>query len=234
MPIMRRRPDWALERQLWDRGVMAVAGVDEVGVGALAGPVIAAALILAPGTTIEGLADSKLLTAKRRQALFSVIVGRAVAIGLGHAEVEEVDRINVYWAAMEARRRAIDALLVIPDHVLVDGKRRVAGCQLPQTPVVNGDALCASIAAASIVAKVTRDTFMTEQALLHPGYSFQRNKGYATAVHLDALRRLGPLPLHRRSFTPVWRASGAQLVFWSDQGQMGSTSNRGRLLDDKD
>jgi ribonuclease HII len=157
-----------------------------------------------------------LLTAKQRQALFAAIAGYAIAIGLGRAEAEEVDRINVYWAAMEARRRAVAALLVTPDHVLVDGKRRVAGCQLPQTRVVDGDALSASIAAASIVAKVTRDTFMTEQARLHPGYGFERHKGYATASHLDALRRLGPLPLHRRSFTPVWRAGGPQpqLAVW--------------------
>ncbi len=211
---MRIQADWALERQLWGRGVMAVAGVDEVGVGALAGPVIAAAVILAPGMIIEGLADSKLLTAKRRQALFVVIGERAVAIGLGRAEVAEIDQINVYWAAMEARRREVEALQVTPGHVLVDGKRRVAGCQLPQTPVLDGDALCASIAAASIVAKVTRDTLMTEQALLHPGYGFERNKGYGTASHLDALCRLGPLALHRRSFTPVWRVRGAQLAFW--------------------
>ena len=111
---MRVRPDFALERGLWGRGVMAVAGVDEVGVGALAGPVIAAAVILAPGTIIKGLADSKLLTAKRREALFAVIAECAVEIGVGRSEVEEVDRINVYWAAMEARRRAVEALPITP------------------------------------------------------------------------------------------------------------------------
>jgi ribonuclease HII len=215
---MRVRPDFAFERELWGGGVTAVAGVDEVGVGALAGPVIAAAVILAPGTIIEGLADSKLLTAKRRQALFVVIGECAVAIGLGRAEVAEIDQINVYWAAMEARGRAVEALQVSPGHVLVDGKRRVAGCQLPQTPVLDGDALCASIAAASIVAKVTRDTLMTEQAQLHPGYGFERHKGYATVGHLDALHRLGPLPLHRWSFAPVWKAGGPQpqLALWDD------------------
>jgi ribonuclease HII len=126
---MRIRPDWALERELWGKGLMAVAGLDEVGVGALAGPVVAAAVILGPGMIIEGLADSKLLTAKRRQALFVVIGECAVAIGLGRAEVAEIDQINVYWAAMAARRRAVEALQVTPGHVLVDGKRRVAGCR---------------------------------------------------------------------------------------------------------
>jgi len=150
---MRVRPDFALERELWGRGVTAVAGVDEVGVGALAGPVIAAAVILAPGTIIKGLADSKLLTAKRRQALFAMIRVCAIAIGVARSEVEEVDRINVYWAAMEARRRAVEALTTTPGHVLVDGKCRIAGCRLAQTPVLGGDALSASIAAASVVAK---------------------------------------------------------------------------------
>jgi ribonuclease HII len=216
---MRVRPDFALERELWGRGVTAVAGVDEVGVGALAGPVIAAAVILAPGTIIKGLADSKLLTAKRRQALFAVIRECAIAIGVGRSEVEEVDRINVYWAAMEARRRAVEALLVTPGHVLVDGKRRIAGCRLSQTPVVGGDALSSSIAAASIVAKVTRDSLMVEYAQLHPVYGFERHKGYGTAGHIQALGRLGPLPLHRSSFTPVWIAGGAQLQLapWGGQ-----------------
>ncbi len=213
---MRVRADFALERELWGRGVTAVAGVDEVGVGALAGPVIAAAVILAPGTIIKGLADSKLLTAKRREALFAVVAECAVAIGLGRSEVEEVDRINVYWAAMEARRRAVDALQVTSGHVLVDGKRRIRGCRFSQTPVVGGDAFCGSIAAASIVAKVARDALLRQYAQRHPGYGFERHKGYGTAGHLDALGRLGPLPLHRRSFAPVWIAGGAhqQLALW--------------------
>lgn len=199
---------------------MAVAGVDEVGVGALAGPVIAAAVILAPGTIIKGLADSKLLTAKRRDALFAVIAECAVAIGVGRSEVEEVDRINVYWAAMEARRRAVEALQVTPGHVLVDGKRRIAGCRLSQTPVVGGDALSSSIAAASIMAKVTRDSLMEEYAQLHSEYGFERHKGYPTAGHIQALGRLGPLPLHRCSFAPVWIAGGVQqqLALWGDRG----------------
>jgi len=145
---MRIRANFAFERELWGRGVAAIAGVDEVGVGAFAGPVVAAAVILAPHTIIDGLADSKLLSPKRREKLFAVISASAVAvaIGIGGTEVEEVDRLNIYWAAMEARRRAVEALPTTPAHILVDGKRRIAGCRVSQTAVVDGDALSASIA----------------------------------------------------------------------------------------
>ncbi|MGH7917432.1 MAG: ribonuclease HII [Candidatus Binataceae bacterium] len=180
---MRVRPDFTRERELWSRG--------------------AATMVLAPDAALDGLADSKLLSPRRREALFDAIKARAVAIGIGRAKVEEVDRLNVYWAAMEARRRAVKALPITPDHVLVDGQRRIAGCHVLQTPVVDGDALSGSIAAASIVAKVTHDRLMKEHARLHPGYGFEHHNGYCTAVHLAALERLGALPLHRRSFAPV-------------------------------
>jgi ribonuclease HII len=218
---MRIRPNYFLERELWGRGVTVVAGVDEVGVGAFAGPVVAAAVILAPDALVDGLADSKLLTPKRREALFGVISERAVAIGIRRVEAEEVDRLNIYWAAMEARRRAVDALPTLAAHILVDGKRSIAGCRLPQTAVIGGDALSASIAAASIVAKVTRDALMRRHAQVHPEYGFDRHKGYATANHLNALRRFGPLPFHRHSYAPVWIATGAQLglALWDDGAQ---------------
>jgi ribonuclease HII len=221
---MRVRPNFAFERELWGRGVAAIAGVDEVGVGAFAGPVVAAAVILAPRTTIDGLADSKLLSPKRREKLFAVISASAVAIGIGRTEVEEVDRLNIYWAAMEARRRAVEALPTTPAHILVDGKRRIAGCRVSQTAVVDGDALSASIAAASIVAKVTRDSIMQEYAQLYPGYGFERHKGYGTMDHISALARLRPLPLHRWSFEPVWRAGRPQpqLTLWNDSGKAGT------------
>jgi ribonuclease HII len=157
------------------------------------------------------LADSKALSPKRREELFALINESALAIGVGRTEVEEVDRLNVYWAAMEARRRAVEALDITPSHILVDGKRRIAGCHLSQTPVIGGDALSASIAAASIVAKVLRDSLMTQYAQLHPAYGFESHKGYATADHIDALGRLDPLPLHRCSFAPVWMLTCAQL-----------------------
>jgi ribonuclease HII len=218
---MRVRPNCVLEQELWGRGVTAVAGVDEVGVGALAGPVIAAAVVLAPDAIVDGVADSKLLTPKRREALFGMISERAVAIGIGQVEADEVDRLNIYWAAMEARRRAVDALPTLAAHILVDGKRRIAQCRLPQTAVIGGDALSASIAAASIVAKVTRDALMRRYAQVHPEYGFDRHKGYATANHLNALRQFGPLPFHRHSYAPVWTATGAQLrlALWDDGAQ---------------
>ena len=125
--------------------------------------------------------------------------------------MEEVDQLNVYWAAMEARRRAVALLPTIPAHVLIDGKRRIRGCRLAQTPVVDGDALSASIAAASIVAKVTRDALMREYARLYPSHGFERHKGYGTTAHLEALRRFGATPLHRRSFGPVSMLERAQL-----------------------
>ena len=208
---MRVRPSYLFERELWRRGVAAIAGVDEVGVGALAGPVVAAAVILVQNPTVDGLADSKLLTPKRREELFTLIREHSVAIAIGRAEVEEVDRLNVYWAAMEARRRAVEALSTIPAHVLVDGKRRIRGCHLAQTPVVDGDALTASIAAASIVAKVTRDALMREYGRIYPGHGFENHKGYGTTAHIDALRRFGATPLHRRSFAPVWIPERTQL-----------------------
>jgi ribonuclease HII len=216
---MRIRPNFAFEHELWGRGVTSVAGVDEVGVGAFAGPVVAAAVILAPLTIIDGLADSKMLSPKRREKLFAVISAGAVAMGIGHTDVEEVDRLNIYWAAMEARRRAVEALPSTPAHILVDGKRRITGCHVPQTAVVDGDALSASIAAASIVAKVTRDAIMEEYAELYPGYGFERHKGYGTADHISTLTRLGPLRLHRWSFEPVWRAGTPQpqLALWTSR-----------------
>jgi ribonuclease HII len=182
---MRIRPNFAFEQELWGRGVTSVAGVDEVGVGAFAGPVVAAAVILAPRTMIDGLADSKLLRPKRREKLFTAISAGAVAIGVGRTDVEEVDRLNVYWAAMEARRRAVEALPTTPARILVDGKRRIAGCYVPQTAVVDGDALSASIAAASIVAKVTRDAIMQDYARFYPGYGFGTKATAPQAISLS-------------------------------------------------
>jgi ribonuclease HII len=153
---------------------------------------------------------------------FGVISERAVAFGIGQVEAEEVDRLNVYWAAMEAWRRAVDALPTLAAHILVDGKRRIAGCRLPQAAVIAGDALSASIAAASIVAKVTHDALMRRYAQIHPEYCFDRHKGYATANDLSALRRFGPLPLHRHSYAPVWIATGLQLrLALGDDGAQG-------------
>jgi ribonuclease HII len=193
---------FARRRALFAAGARHVAGVDEVGVGPLAGPVVAAAVILRPRVDLSGLNDSKQLSALERERLDREIRAQALAIGIAEVTPREVDRLNVYWAALEAMRRAVLALGLSPDHVLVDA-RTIPGIEIPQTPLVGGDACDGSIAAASIVAKVHRDALMTRLDQRLPGYGFARHKGYATREHLNALARLGPSRIHRRSFAPV-------------------------------
>jgi ribonuclease HII len=178
-----------------------LAGVDEAGRGPLAGPVVAAAVILDRKRFPRGLDDSKKLNAEARAELYARLRACA-AIGVGIAEVEEIDRINIFQATMMAMARAVDALGLDPAMVLVDGNH-CPKWQRPSKAIVSGDALCRSIAAASIIAKVTRDRMMIAYDDLHPGYGWRRNKGYGTADHREALGRLGPSPLHRRSFGPV-------------------------------
>ena len=192
---------FALRRRLAREGALHVAGVDEVGVGPLAGPVVAAAVILKPRVVLPGLDDSKQVSATARERLDVAIRSQSVAIGVGEVWPPELDRLNVYHAALEAMRRAVVALDTEPDHVLVDA-RTIPGISAAQTALVRGDARDGSIAAASIVAKVYRDAIMMRLERVHPGYGFARHMGYATPEHLDALRRLGPSPLHRRSFAP--------------------------------
>jgi len=181
-----------------------VAGVDEAGRGPLAGPVVAAAVILDPACVPPGIDDSKALTAAKRAALHDAILGCA-RVGLGICTVEEIDRLNIFWATMLAMTRAVAALDVAPGFVLVDGNR-CPDWDHRSEAVVGGDALCLSIAAASIVAKQHRDALMIELDALHPGYGWASNKGYAAKVHQQALRTLGPTPHHRRSFAPVAQA----------------------------
>ena len=178
-----------------------VAGVDEAGCAPLAGPVVAAAVILDREKYPRGIDDSKVLPAPVREAICAKLYKVAV-IGVGIASVEEIDRLNIYWARMLAMSRAVDALGLEPAMVLVDGNR-CPRWQRPSVAIVDGDAKCRSIAAASIVAKVTRDRIMVEHARAHPGYGWETNKGYPTPEHQRALRALGPTPLHRRSFAPV-------------------------------
>ena len=180
-----------------------VVGLDEAGRGPLAGPVIAAAVILPPGrTVINGLTDSKLLSAERRELLAGRIRERAVAWAVGRAEVEEIDRLNILWASLLAMERAFEALGCLPARALVDGDRCPRlGCAAEA--VVGGDASVRCISAASILAKVARDREMTELDGRYPGYGFARHKGYTTRQHLAALQRLGVSPIHRRSFAPV-------------------------------
>jgi len=194
------------ERQLWDAGHARVAGVDEVGMGPLAGPVVAAAVVFMPGARrLRGIADSKLMTRRARERSAAVIRARAIAVGIGIVEPEEIDRLNIYHAGLKAMRLAIGALPVVPDHLLVDS-RRVPELDIPQTRCMHGDAWVYSIAAASIVAKVTRDEIMRRADGAFPLYGFRRHVGYATREHLAALRAFGPTPLHRRSFAPCARA----------------------------
>jgi len=195
----------AARRALFAAGARVVAGVDEVGVGPLAGPVVAAAVVLPARVDLAGLDDSKRLTPAARERLAAAIRAQAVALALAEVSPEEIDAEDVLRAAREAMRRAIAALAVRPDHALVDG-RPVPDLGCPQTALIGGDARDASIAAASIVAKVYRDARMREEDARHPGYGFAVHVGYATAAHLRALRRLGPSPIHRRSFAPVAEA----------------------------
>lgn len=178
-----------------------LAGVDEAGCAPLAGPVVAAAVILDRERFPRGIDDSKALPASAREAICARLRKVAV-IGVGIASVEEIDRLNIYWARMLAMQRAVDALGVEPAMVLVDGNR-CPKWQRPSVAIVAGDAKCRSIAAASIVAKVTRDRIMFDYSREHPGYGWETNKGYGTPEHIRALEALGPTPLHRRSFGPV-------------------------------
>ena len=198
-----RRPSLERERALWREGRMVVAGIDEVGRGPLAGPVVAAAVVFYPDQKpIRGLNDSKVLTAKTRDRLALEIRSRARAIGVGAASVHEIDRWNIRRAAILAMRRALTRLGLEPTDVLVDGMPcPELGC--PHQAIVDGDAKCSSIAAASIIAKTVRDVLMARLAARHPGYAWESNKGYATADHLEAVARLGPTRHHRQSFSPV-------------------------------
>ena len=193
---------FARRRALLRAGARAVAGVDEVGMGPLAGPVVAAAVVLPERVELPGLDDSKRLPAPVRERLAAAIHAQALAVGVAELWPAEIDRRNIYRAGLEAMRRAVAALAVAPDHVLVDA-RTIPELAMPQTRIVGGDALDGSIAAASVVAKVHRDALMVRLDAEYPGYGFARHKGYATASHLAALRRRGPSPMHRRSFAPV-------------------------------
>jgi len=179
-----------------------VAGVDEVGRGPLCGPVVTAAVILDPLRPIEGLNDSKKLTEARREALFDEICEKSVAWCVARADVDEIDSLNILHATMLAMKRAVEGLSVTPRLALIDGNR-CPQLGVPSAPVIQGDASVPAIAAASILAKVSRDREMHQLDLSYPGYGLASHKGYATAVHLDALQRLGPTPIHRRSFAPV-------------------------------
>jgi ribonuclease HII len=184
-----------------------LAGVDEVGRGPLAGDVVTAAVVLPVNHRIEGLADSKTLSARQRENLYSDIISHADCWAVGRASVAEIDRFNILQATLMAMRRAVMGLRIQPDYVAVDGNR-VPQWEYSAEAVVKGDGRVEVISAASIIAKVVRDAEMAEMHIKYPGYGFDSNKGYGTAQHLEALERLGPTPIHRRSFAPVRKELG--------------------------
>ena len=190
---------WALEEALWDKGYGVLCGVDEVGRGPLAGPVMAGAVILPPHCDIPGLDDSKKCSPNKRARLYDQILNCAAAVGIGQASPEEIDAINIAQASLLAMRRAVDNLAQTPDCLLIDGNR-ADGFHQPAYPYVGGDGRSMSIAAASIVAKVTRDRLMEELDALYPGYELARHKGYPTKLHKARVQELGPSPIHRRTF----------------------------------
>lgn len=200
--LKRLRCTLKFEKQAWDGGARFVAGVDEVGRGSLFGPVVAAAVILDPAYRIRGLRDSKLLPAERREVLAERIREHSVAWAIAAVDAARIDQINIYQASRLAMREAVMQLQPAADHLLIDAVR--LDCDLPQRAIIHGDALSASIAAASILAKVERDRRVSEWDPIFPVYGLASNKGYSTPHHIAALRRYGPSPLHRVSFAPVW------------------------------
>jgi ribonuclease HII len=192
------------EAQAWRSGTSRIAGLDEAGRGPLAGPVVAAAVIIHPERRIRRLADSKILPPERREGLFVEIRERAIAVGVGIVDHVTIDRVNILEATRLAMRQALVALAVEPEMIITDFVA-LSGLPWPQRNLIDGDARCASVAAASIIAKVTRDRLMEAADAAYPDYGFRQHKGYATPEHLAALDRHGPCPLHRRSFSGVWR-----------------------------
>src|SRR5450631_885375 len=199
------------EKRAWSNGAVLVAGVDEVGRGSLFGPVVAAAVILDPKYRVRGLRDSKLLPPERREILAERIREHAIAWSIAAVDAARIDQINIYQASRAAMREAVMLLAPSADHLLVDAMR--LDCRQPQVPIIHGDALSASIAAASILAKVERDRMMCEWDAVFPAYGLASHKGYSAPRHLAALREHGPTALHRQSFAPVWQNPVPQEVF---------------------
>lgn len=229
----RKRLDAMLhfERVLWKAGIVHIAGVDEVGIGPLAGPVVAAAVVFPPGTEIEGVDDSKVLDEETRQLLEKNIRARAAGIGIGVVDVDDIDRINIYQAGIRAMRLAVSLLPVLPQHVLVDS-RTIPDLVQPQNSFNKGDGINFSIAAASIVAKVYRDRLMTDLDQTFPGYGFADHKGYATPAHQEAIRQLGPCSIHRKSFDYIRELCGEYSdVFYSLKREGFQIATRGALSD---
>lgn len=192
-----------LEQMLADKGYQAICGVDEVGRGPLAGPVVAAAVIMPPGLKIEGLTDSKKLSSHRRELIFEEIAELGLICAVGILDHQAIDQMNILRASLMAMRKAVMDLKQSPDIILVDGNYPIPNIEQPQFAVVGGDRQCPSISAASIIAKITRDSIMDKYEAMYPSFSFSKHKGYPTPEHLEELREYGPTEIHRRSFKPV-------------------------------
>lgn len=209
--LKRLRCTLRYEKRAWESGARLVAGVDEVGRGSLFGCVVAAAVILDPAYRIRGLRDSKLLLAQRREVLAERIREHSIAWAIAAVDAARIDQINIYQASRVAMSEAVLQLSPAADHLLIDAVK--VDCDVPQNAIIHGDALSASIAAASILAKVERDRIMREWDAVFPAYGLAAHKGYSTPKHLAALRELGPTPLHRQSFAPVWQNPVPQEAF---------------------
>lgn len=223
----------AFERQYWNQGIQFVAGVDEAGRGPLAGPVVASAAILSPDFYLLGLNDSKQLTGEEREEYYPQIEEQAVAVGIGvvdHSEIDEINILQATFKAMTLALRQIQQAEFVLEIVLVDGDKTIPAFSSPQVAIVEGDARSISIAAASVIAKVTRDRMMTEYAKEYPGYGFERNKGYSAPEHLEGLRKLGPSPIHRKTFSLV-RQSTYSAVYQQLAQEIFTADSVGRLQD---
>ena len=201
-------PTQEFERVAWLCGYRRIAGIDEAGRGPLAGPVVAAAVILPTRCRLVGINDSKQLSAKDREQVYTAILEQAVGVGVGSADVAEIDQLNILEATRLAMRRAVEQLVPLPDYVLIDAVV-LPGFKVPTRPIIKGDSLSVSIAAASIIAKVTRDRLMARYHEIFPEYGFLSHKGYGTAEHLERLARHGPCAIHRRTFAPVQEVMSA-------------------------
>lgn len=190
-----------IENEIYKTGVQTICGIDEAGRGPLAGPVVVAAVIMPKDSFIEGVNDSKKVSEKKREALYEQITDEAIAWGVGIIDQKEIDEINILYATKKGLTTAIKELKVKPDRIIVDALDKIDTLGIPYTPIIKGDAKCYSIAAASIIAKVTRDRIMRQWDEIYPMYGFEKHKGYGTAMHMQAIREYGLCPIHRRSFT---------------------------------
>lgn len=212
MKNQKKNDLYKFEEELYDTGFQAICGVDEAGRGPLAGPVVVAACILPPFLRIEGINDSKQLTSKKRQELYKRIMKEALDYNIVFISVEEVDELNIYQATKKGMLEAIRGLKLSPDYVLIDAMP-LNELEISHESIIHGDARCASVAAASILAKVTRDNYMEKMDIKYPNYGFKKHKGYGTKLHFEALEKYGPCPIHRKTFFPVSKYYSKQLSF---------------------